>query len=104
MASKPKSGAAPQCLVCRDFSGPDNHAAKFPRHQLPSSDVGYLASLLCDPFPSATDKARAIFTWLHHNVDYDTKNFFAGTLQPSTPEKTITSGMVCVTENVVIFY
>lgn len=94
MASKPKPGTVAQCLVCRDFSGPDNHAAKFPRQQLPSSDVGWLAHQLCAPFPSATDKARAIFTWLHHNVDYDVKNFFAGTIQPSTPEKTITSGMV----------
>ncbi|KAF9693023.1 hypothetical protein EKO04_009275 [Ascochyta lentis] len=96
MASKPKPGAAAPCLICRDFSGPDDHAARFPRQQLPSSDVGWLAHQLCAPFPSATDKARAIFTWLHHNVDYDVKNFFAGTIQPSTPEKTITSGMaVC---------
>lgn len=94
MASKPKPGAPAQCLICRNFSGPDSHAARFPRQQLPSSDVGWLAHQLCAPFPSATDKARAIFTWLHHNVDYDTKNFFAGTVQPSTPEGTITSGMV----------
>ncbi|KAF3031529.1 hypothetical protein E8E11_000746 [Didymella keratinophila] len=96
MASKPKPGAVAQCLICRNFSGPDSHAAKFPRQSLPSSDVGYLASLLCDPFPSATDKARAIFTWLHHNVDYDVANYRAGTIKPSTPEGTITSGLaVC---------
>lgn len=94
MASKPKPGAISQCLICRDFSGPDNHAARFPRQQLPSSDIGWLAHQLCAPFSSATDKARAIFTWLHHNIDYDVKNFFAGTIQSSTPEKTITSGMV----------
>ena len=103
LASKPKPGATAQCLLCRDFSGPDSHAAKFPRQQLPSSDVGYLASLLCDPFPSATDKARAIFTWLHHNVDYDTKNFFAGTVKASTPESTITSGMVCTVSRSLYF-
>jgi hypothetical protein len=97
MASKPKPGAVAQCLICRDFSGPDNHAAKFPRQSLPLSDVGYLASLLCDPFPSATDKARAIFTWLHYNVDYDVANFRAGTIKPSTPEGTIMSGLVCMT-------
>lgn len=96
MASKPKPGAAPACLKCRDFSGPDNHAARFPRTQLPSSDVGWLASQLCAQFSSPTDKARAIFTWLHHNVDYDVHSFFSGMIVPSTPERTMTSGLaVC---------
>jgi len=96
MASKPKPGAVGSCLICRDFSGPDQHAAQFPRFGLPSSDVGWLAHQLCAPFPSATDKARAIFTWLHHNVDYDVHSFFNGTVMPSTPEKTIASGLaVC---------
>ena len=96
MASKPKPGAVGACLTCRDFSAPDSHAAQFPRTQLPSSDVGWLAHQLCSQFPSPTDKARAIFTWLHHNVDYDTHSFFNGTVSPSTPEKTIASGLaVC---------
>jgi hypothetical protein len=96
MASKPKPGAVGSCLVCRDFSGADQHAARFPREHLPSSDVGWLAQQLCSPFPSPTDKARAIFTWLHHNVDYDVHSFFNGTISPTTPEKTITSGLaVC---------
>ena len=96
MASKPKPGAEGSCLVCRDFSGPDQHAARYPRTQLPSSDVSWLAHQLCSPFRSATDKARAIFTWLHHNVDYDVHSFFNGTVSPSTPENTITSGLaVC---------
>ncbi|KAL5119871.1 hypothetical protein ACEQ8H_002232 [Pleosporales sp. CAS-2024a] len=96
MASKPKPGAVGSCLVCRDFSGPDQHAARYPREHLPSSDVGWLAHQLCSPFPSHTDKARAIFTWLHHNVDYDVHSFFNGTVSPTTPEKTMTSGLaVC---------
>ena len=96
MASKPKLGAASSCLRCRDFSGPDAHAARFPRTQLPSSEVGWLAQQLCAQFSSPTDKARAIFTWLHHNVDYDVYSFFHKTVQPSTPEKTIASGLaVC---------
>jgi transglutaminase-like putative cysteine protease len=96
MASKPKPGAVGSCLICRDFSAPDQHAARFPREHLPSSDVGWLAQQLCSPFPSATDKARAIFTWLHHNIDYDVHSFFNNTISPSTPEKTITSGLaVC---------
>lgn len=96
MASKPKPGAMGSCLKCRDFSGPDNHAARFPRQNLPSSDVAWLAAQLTNPFPSATDKARAIFTWLHHNVEYDVHSFFGGTVSGSTPERTITTGLaVC---------
>lgn len=96
MASKPKPGALGSCLVCRNFSGPDSHAAQFPRDTLPSSDVTWLATQLTAPFPSATDKARAIFVWLHHNVDYDVHTFFSGNCSGSTPERTITSGLaVC---------
>jgi hypothetical protein len=47
LASKPKPGAVPaSCLICRDFSGPDQHAAQFPRTGLPSSDVTWLATQL----------------------------------------------------------
>ena len=82
------------CLICRDFSGPDSHAAKFPRQNVPSLD--WLATQLTIPFPSITDKARAIFTWLHHNVDYDVDNFFNGTIQSSTPASTLATGLaVC---------
>ncbi|KAF2122906.1 YjeF-related protein N-terminus-domain-containing protein [Lophiotrema nucula] len=96
MASKPKPGASGFCLKCRDFSGPDKHAERYPRQNLPNSDVGSLAHQLCSPFPSLTDKARAIFTWLHHNVNYDVEAFFSGNLKPSTPSGTITSGLaVC---------
>lgn len=91
IASRPTS-----CLHCRDFSGPDNHAARFPRQSIPSSDVGWLAQQLTSPFPSHTDKARAIFTWLHHNIAYDTVAFFGNNVRPSTPQSTIRSGLaVC---------
>jgi protein disulfide-isomerase-like protein len=97
---KPKASPSPAqtgvCLKCRDFSGPDNHAARFPRESIPSTDTNWLAHQLCDPFPSATDKARAIFTWLHHNVAYDTVAFFNNNVQRSTPNSTLTSGLaVC---------
>jgi transglutaminase-like putative cysteine protease len=102
MASKPKPGARPQvpsqsgCLICRDFSEPDHHAAQFPRQTLPSSDAGWLAQQLTSPFSSLTDRARVIFTWLHHNVEYDTYSFFSGNVSRSTPERTITTGLaVC---------
>ncbi|SMR47668.1 unnamed protein product [Zymoseptoria tritici ST99CH_3D1] len=104
-ASKPKvsgtaNGAAPAlagaCMHCRDFSGPDNHAARFPREALPSQDIGWLAQQLCAPFHSPTDKARALFTWQHHNIAYDTEAFFNNRVKPSTPNSTLVSGLaVC---------
>lgn len=89
-------GSSPSsCLLCRDFTAPDTHAANFPRHSVPSLD--WLATQLTTPFPdSATDQARAIFTWLHHNIAYDTVSFFNGNIQPSTPMSTLDSGLaVC---------
>ncbi|RMZ89589.1 hypothetical protein DV736_g3202, partial [Chaetothyriales sp. CBS 134916] len=83
-----------RCLVCRDFSLVDNHAAQFPRHSV--SSLQDLAYGLTAPFPSATDKARAICTWLHLNIAYDVDNFFRGTVKSSSPESTLQSGLaVC---------
>jgi hypothetical protein len=47
---------------------------------------------LCDPFPSYDDKARAIFTWCHHNIYYDTVAFFGNNVQHMTVEETIFRG------------
>lgn len=106
-ASKPKvngtinnaaapSGGQGSCLHCRDFSGPDNHAARFPRESIPSQDLGWLSHQLTSPFASATDKARCIFTWLHHNIAYDVVSFFGSGPKPSTPASTLSSGLaVC---------
>lgn len=81
------------CFICRDWSGPDNVAAQFPRQSLPRKDpVGHLARGLCDPFPSYTDKARAIFTWFHHNIYYDTVSFFGNCVKHMSVEDTIFSG------------
>ncbi|KAG9258031.1 uncharacterized protein F5Z01DRAFT_314489 [Emericellopsis atlantica] len=81
------------CWVCRDWSGPDNLASKFPRESLPRQDpVGYLARNLCDPFPSYTDKARAIFTWFHYNIYYDTYAFFNKCVKEQTADSTILTG------------
>ncbi|KAF9253548.1 hypothetical protein LCP9604111_1074 [Penicillium roqueforti] len=108
MASKPRlngSAVSPspppptsdtECMVCRDFSGPDNHAARYPRASLPTQDMTWLANELTAPFPSLTDKARAIFTWLHHNIAYDTYAFFNNCVKSSTPASTLASGLaVC---------
>ncbi|KAM0563640.1 hypothetical protein ACHAPJ_001366 [Fusarium lateritium] len=81
------------CLICRDWSGPDTVAAQYPRDSIPRNDpVGYLAQVLCNPFPSYTDKARAIFTWFHHNIEYDTGAFFGNRVKHMTAEDTIFTG------------
>ncbi|OKL58009.1 hypothetical protein UA08_06614 [Talaromyces atroroseus] len=104
-ATKPKlnanragslSTASTVCMICRDFSGPDNHAAQFPRQSLPTNDLAWLATQLTAPFQSLTDKARALFTWLHYNIRYDVESFFNDCVQPSTPAKTLATGLaVC---------
>jgi thiol-disulfide isomerase/thioredoxin len=88
------------CLICRDFSAPDQVASQHPRQSLLRSRNGdmtkYLAELLCEPFSSATDKARAIFTWLHHNIAYDTAAFFGNNVKHVDPKDTINTGLaVC---------
>lgn len=81
VATRSAASQVASCLTCRDFSGPDAVAAQYPRANIPRDDpIGFLARVLCDPFPSLTDKARAIFTWFHHNVDYDYENFCNGTV------------------------
>lgn len=88
-----RTRAADDCWVCRDWSGPDGIAAQFPRESLPRNDpVGHLARGLCDPFPSYTDKARAIFTWFHHNIHYDTVAFFGNNVRSMSVEQTIFGG------------
>jgi hypothetical protein len=82
------------CLRCRDFSAVDAHASKFPRDQVTS--ISQLSRHLTSPFSNKTDKARAIFVWLHHNIIYNTEAFFSGNLKPSTPSSTLSSGLaVC---------
>ncbi|KAH9905123.1 hypothetical protein F4778DRAFT_695117 [Xylariomycetidae sp. FL2044] len=84
---------AAACLICRDFSGPDSVAAQYPVPSLPRHDpVSYLANALCGPFPSATDKARAIFTWCHHNIRYNVEEFFGKCVQRRSVDETIFHG------------
>ncbi|KIX08347.1 uncharacterized protein Z518_03003 [Rhinocladiella mackenziei CBS 650.93] len=83
-----------KCLICRDFSGPDHQATLFPRTNV--SSLQNLAHQLTSPFPSPTDKARAIFTWLHHNIAYDVVSFFGNSVKSSTPQSTLQTGLaVC---------
>ncbi|GAW22817.1 hypothetical protein ANO14919_123610 [Xylariales sp. No.14919] len=81
------------CMLCRDFSGPDGVAAQYPTHSLPRQDpIGFLANALCAPFPSATDKARAIFTWCHHNIAYNVEEFFGKCVKGRDVNETIFLG------------
>ncbi|KAJ5256910.1 hypothetical protein N7478_013014 [Penicillium angulare] len=94
--AKPAVSSTTECLVCRDFSAPDARGAQYPRASLPTQDLGWLANELTAPFPSLTDKARAIFSWLHHNIAYDTVAFFNDNVKPSTPQNTLATGLaVC---------
>lgn len=83
------------CLPCRDFSVPDTIAAQHPTSSIPqhTDPISHLAHVLCGPFSSLTDKARAIFTWLHHNVVYDVHGFFNNCVpRGQTAADTIYSG------------
>ncbi|KFY18368.1 hypothetical protein V493_08681 [Pseudogymnoascus sp. VKM F-4281 (FW-2241)] len=99
-AIKAKQAANSQdevCLICRDFSAPDEVAAKYPRQSLPrGNSIDYLADALCGPFTSHTDKARAIFMWCHLNINYDVDAFLGNRVKGQTPDETIRTGMgVC---------
>ncbi|TQS31608.1 hypothetical protein Golomagni_08105, partial [Golovinomyces magnicellulatus] len=96
-ATTAPSATGDDCLMCRDWSGPDSIGAQFPRGAIPRNDpAGYLAEHLCSPFPSYTDKARAIFTWCHHNIAYDTYSLFNNCVRNMPAEESILSGLaVC---------
>ncbi|KAG6857682.1 hypothetical protein H0H87_004098 [Tephrocybe sp. NHM501043] len=88
------SDESESCSECRDFAHVDAHAALYPRNSVTSLDN--LAYDLTEPFPYEVEKARAIFTWLHHNIAYDAESFFSGNIQASTDESTLSSGLaVC---------
>ncbi|MCJ1354800.1 MAG: hypothetical protein MMC33_004790 [Icmadophila ericetorum] len=94
LGTRPTQTSSGVCLKCRDFSAPDAHAACYPRQNVPSID--WLAHELTTPFPFPTDKARAIFTWLHHNVEYDVYSFFNNCVRGQTPADTLSTGLaVC---------
>ncbi|KAK5660412.1 hypothetical protein OQA88_12955 [Cercophora sp. LCS_1] len=89
----PQSQSQSDCLICQDFTAPDLIASRHPVSSLPRHNtVSYLASVLCSAFPSPTDKARAIFTWCHHNIAYDCEAFFGNNVCHVTPEDAIFSG------------
>lgn len=96
--NRPPPPPPTECLQCRDFSRPDQVASLHSRKNLPRHHdiTAYLAQVLCDPFPSATDKARAIFTWCHYNIAYDCAAFFGNKVRNQEPTDSIATGLaVC---------
>jgi transglutaminase-like putative cysteine protease len=89
------------CLKCHDFSVVDAHAALSPRHTV--SSVRQLAHDLTAPFESETEKARAIFYWLHCNIAYDCDAFFSGNLRAATAESTLSEGLAVCSGYSVMF-
>lgn len=84
------------CLSCYDFSSPDRHAGLPQFHRSRVTSLPSLALALTGPFPSALEKARVLFTWLHHNISYDVASFFANSIPAQDPESTLRSGLaVC---------
>lgn len=95
-SSKPayKAPTKEECIRCRDYSSPDQYAAQFPREQVRS--LAELGVQLTEPYDALVDKARAIFTWMHHNIAYNAQAFLSGNVKPSTPENTLRTGLaVC---------
>ncbi len=101
----PKTSEDEECMKCRDFSEADAIAAQFPITNLPRDGTAeYLAHNLCDGFPSETDKARAIFTWCHHNIAYDVDGFFNKRIpRGQTLEERIFSGKAVCEGYAVVF-
>ncbi|KAF8245449.1 hypothetical protein K440DRAFT_646234 [Wilcoxina mikolae CBS 423.85] len=69
------SASTATCLRHRSFAAADAHAA-LPH---PIDTLFSLAQSLTSPFPSATDKARVIFVYLHHHISYDFSGFLGDT-------------------------
>ncbi|KAF8633420.1 hypothetical protein AX17_004591 [Amanita inopinata Kibby_2008] len=90
------------CIECYDFSFVDAHAAQFPRHTVTSLDR--LAYDLTSPFDTETEKARAIFTWLHHNIAYDAVSFLSGNLKRQSPDDTLSCGLAVCDGYAGLFY
>lgn len=92
------------CLVCYDFSGPDSHAAlpRFDRTRVAS--LQKLAVDLTEPFTNDLEKARALFTWLHHNVSYDVHGFLNNKVASQDPAGVLRSGKAVCAGYAEVFY
>ena len=55
-------------------------------------DLGALTAHLVAPARNDFEKARAIFVWITHNIDYDAANYFRGVLPKIGPEDALREG------------
>lgn len=96
ISARPQDRSPLPCLICYDFSGPDRHAGLPQFHRSRATSLPSLALALTEPFPSALEKARVLFTWLHHNISYDVTAFFGNAIPAQDPRSTLRSGLaVC---------
>lgn len=73
----------------RDFESIDLQASRVSAQGL---SVASLARNLAALGSTDAEKARAIFTWIAHNVSYDTHSFLAGSSVSGKPEDVLRSG------------
>lgn len=74
----------------RDFSAIDRHALAAPAELKRSPEQ--LVAYLIQPATDDVDKARAIFRWLTHNVEYDIASYRAGTAAAQSTEQVLDTG------------
>lgn len=70
-----------------DWRRIDAHARATPKAA--SASVKSLAKHLAKPAKTDAEKARALFTWMALNIDYDTEAFFADRPSAGTPEEVL---------------
>lgn len=85
----------------RDFSAIDRHALAAPAElkRSPEQLVAYLAQ----PASDDVDKARAIFRWMTHNVEYDIASYRAGTAAAQSTEQVLETGKAMCSGYATVF-
>ncbi|MCE5322713.1 hypothetical protein LLG46_05270 [bacterium] len=84
--------AALLCTICVDaycdefrFAQIDEYVAQTPAGAEKSLDI--LAEYLSKPACSDVEKARAIYSWITHNIDFDPETYTSGDYGDQSPEK-----------------
>lgn len=57
------------CQINRDYSKVDRHATKAPKNL--EKDLNTLTTYLTSPYQDEFEKARSIYVWITHHIDYD---------------------------------
>jgi transglutaminase/protease-like cytokinesis protein 3 len=74
----------------RDYQEIDAHALGAPAAL--RTDLQALTSYLVEPARDDFEKARAIFVWITHNIDYDAASYFRGQLPRIGPDEALRKG------------